>query len=69
MMSADLIRRVAERHRLPFSPAIGYGEDISFCLRVRDLGATIYLDPRIKVGHAGISIVNESTWLSGKQEA
>ena len=69
MMSTDLIRRVAERHRLPFSPAIGYGEDISFCLRVRDLGATIYLDPRIKVGHAGISIVNESTWLSGKQEA
>lgn len=67
MMTTRLIARVAERHRLPFSPALGFGEDLSFCLRVRDLGEKMYLDAGVRAGHIGISIVNESTYLSAKE--
>ena len=68
MMSVDLIRRVANSHRLPFSPAIGFAEDLSFCPRVRAIGEKIYLDPSVQAGHVGISVVDESTWLSGKKQ-
>lgn len=61
MMTTDVIRRVAERD-FPFSPLPGFGEDFSFCLRARDLGTKIWCDPSIKVGHVGISIINEDTY-------
>ena len=62
MMTTDLIRRIQARHDRPFSPAEGFGEDLTFCLRAREAGAAIWCDSRIKVGHAGISVVNEDTW-------
>ena len=62
MMSVDLIERVTQAGRLPFSPILGYSEDLSFCLRARETGAKLYCDSRIKVDHIGISLINESTW-------
>lgn len=67
LMTTDLIRRVHEKHGLPFSPVSGFGEDFSFCLRARDLGAEIWCDPAIKVDHLGVSIVNETTYLQMKE--
>lgn len=65
MMTTDVLRRVCERD-FPFSPLPGFGEDFSFCLRARELGTHIYCDPTIKIGHVGISIINEETFLTAR---
>ena len=62
LMTTDLIRRVHEKHGLPFSPVSGFGEDFSFCLRARDVGAEIWCDPAVKPDHVGISLINEQTY-------
>ena len=59
MMTTDLIRSAGP---LPFFPADGFGEDLSFCRRVREAGKKLYCDGRIKVNHIGTSIINEATW-------
>ena len=39
-----------------------FGEDISFCIRARELGYKLICDPRIKVSHIGRSVINETTY-------
>lgn len=53
MMTTGLIKRIREQFGLPFSPAAGFGEDLSFCLRAREAGAEIWCDPAVKLGHVG----------------
>ena len=53
LVRTDLVKKVQDKYGLPFSPILGFGEDLSFCMRARDVGATIYCDSRIKVGHIG----------------
>lgn len=62
MMTTDLIREVRESYGLPFSPAAGLGEDLSFCARVRELGHTIICDSAILGGHIGTRIYTEEDW-------
>lgn len=62
MMTAGLLRRVCMAYPQPFYPLLGFGEDFSFCLRARQLGFKLWCDSRVKVGHAGVSIINEDTW-------
>lgn len=59
MMTTDLIRSAGP---LPFFPADGFGEDLSFCRRAREAGATLYCDGRIRVDHIGTTLINESSW-------
>ena len=66
MMTADVLRRVTERFGLPFSPQMGFGEDMSFCLRASELGITIWCDSSIKLGHAGSCVYTEEL-LAGQQ--
>lgn len=54
MMSVELLRQVHQQFGLPFSPAAGFGEDLSFCLRARETGATILCDPTLPIGHVGL---------------
>lgn len=56
LVKVDLIKKVQKKHGLPFSPILGFGEDLSFCMRVRDVGSEIYCDSRIMVGHIGTKI-------------
>lgn len=60
MMTTALIREVAEKFGLPFSPMLGFGEDLSFCNKVRELGKKMYCDPSIKLGHLGGKIYGEA---------
>lgn len=53
LMNVSLLKEVEEKFGLPFSPILGFGEDISFCLRVKELGKKIYCDSRITMGHVG----------------
>lgn len=59
LMTTDLIKKVQDKYGLPFSPILGFGEDLSFCVRARDVGATIMCDSRIKVGHVGLRTYTE----------
>ena len=62
MCSTDLLRRIRDKFGLPFSPIQGFGEDFSFCLRAKEVGAKMYCDPSIKVGHIGLAIFGEAAY-------
>ena len=62
MVKTELVNRVAQKYGLPFSPLIGFGEDISFCKRATELGAELYCDSRIKCGHVRHSVITEADW-------
>ena len=64
LVSVDLIRRVGEKFGLPFSPILGFGEDLSFCKRASEVGAEIWCDSRVKMGHVGLGTITEQTFLS-----
>lgn len=68
MVSVELIKRVQEKFGLPFSPILGFGEDLSFCKRAEQLGAKLYCDSRAKMGHVGIASFNESVYQSTRGE-
>lgn len=69
MMTTDLIKRVAEKFGLPFAPMLGFGEDLSFCGRVSQVGGKMWVDSTIKMGHVGLGTITESTYLSQKEES
>lgn len=59
MMKTEMLKAVKERYGLPFSPMLGFGEDISFCIRARELGYKIHCDSRVKMGHVGLRVFEE----------
>ena len=64
MMTTALINKVGEKFGHPFAPEMGFGEDLSFCWRVKQLGIPMYCDSRIRVGHVGIQTISEETYLN-----
>ena len=63
MMTTDLVLEVAQRFGFPFSPILGFGEDLSFCCKVARLGKKMYCDSSIKMGHVGYKTFSESDFL------
>lgn len=63
MMTVDLIKRVVAEFGQPFSPVMGFGEDLSFCKRVAHIGAKMWCDSRAKMGHVGQGTITEETYL------
>lgn len=53
MVSARVVSHIYQLFGLPFSPQDGFGEDLSFCRRVKEIGVPMYCDPSIKMGHVG----------------
>ena len=68
LVSVDLVKRVQDKFGLPFSPILGFGEDLSFCIRARDVGATIMCDSRVKCGHVGQYIFDEAMYAHPKDK-
>lgn len=66
LVSVDLIKRVGDKFGLPFSPIMGFGEDLSFCSRVTELGVEMYCDSRVKMGHVGLGTITEEVYLQYK---
>ena len=62
MMKTKVLEQMAERYHTAFIPLAGFGEDISFCIRAKQMGLKIHCDSRIKVGHIAQTIVNEQTY-------
>ena len=59
LTSVDLLRRVGERFGAPFDFYKGFGEDLSFCHRVIQLGDRMYADTTVKCSHIGTFEYNE----------
>ena len=64
LVSVDLVKRVGDKYGLPFSPIVGFGEDLSFCLRASELGAELWCDSRVKMGHVGLGTITEDTYFN-----
>ena len=64
MMTTDLIRSAGP---YPFYPMDHFGEDLTFCRKVRAAGKKLYCDGRIDVEHIGSSIINKKTWMEAKR--
>lgn len=62
MMTVDLLKRVREKLGMPFSPAAGFGEDLSFCLRAKNVSGKILCDSRVKAKHVGYRLIGEEIY-------
>ena len=58
MHTVDLLKQVGGRFGPPFAMLPGFGEDISFCMRLGELEIKKYADSRIKLGHIGSFVVD-----------
>ena len=63
MMTVDLLKKIQEKVGLPFSPVLGFGEDLSFNLRCMDQGVKMYCDSSIKAAHIGYTNITEETYF------
>ena len=59
MTTVRLLKDVYDSFGLPFSPAGGLGEDLSFCWRARQCGYKILVDPSIPLGHVGYQVITK----------
>lgn len=60
LMNVSLIKEVEAKYGLPFAPMLGFGEDISFCMRAKELGYKLWCDSRVKMGHIGLTTFTEA---------
>ena len=60
LMNVSMVKAIEEKYGLPFAPMLGFGEDISFCLRAQDLGYKLWCDSRVKMGHIGLTTFTEA---------
>lgn len=63
MMNTSLLIKVVSEVGAPFSPRLGFGEDLTFCKHVESLGVKMYCDSRIKCGHVGQGTITEETYF------
>lgn len=59
MMNVSMIEDMFRLGGPPFSPRMGFGEDLSFCLLAKESGYEIYCDSSVKLGHVAHRIVTE----------
>lgn len=67
MIAVPAIEKVFQRFGLPFSPMPGFGEDLSFCGRLTQLGIKMYCDSRVKIGHMALGAVTEEVYKASKR--
>ena len=60
LTKVDLLRAVVDAFGAPFQPLPYFGEDLSFCWRVGQIGRKMYCDGAVKVGHIGTQIFGEA---------
>ena len=61
MMDMTVAKDIVDQYgRMLFMPVAGFGEDLSFCMRARMAGHKIWCDSRVKLGHVGEMVFDES---------
>lgn len=53
LVTVDILRQVQMTYRTCFLPLAGFGEDLAFCSRVKDMGIDIWCEPAVVLGHVG----------------
>lgn len=67
MMKTEVLIDMACEFVNWFEPLNGFGEDLAFCIRARQLGYKIWCDPTIKCGHMGHTIITEDFYKAFKE--
>ena len=62
MMTVSMLKDIAMSCGLPFSPRLGFGEDLTFCQMAIELGYELYCDSSILCGHVGNKIFGEEDY-------
>lgn len=62
MTTVELLKRVWDRYGPPFYYHNNLGEDLSFCYRVKQIGASMWCDASAKVGHIGNVVFDEKMY-------
>lgn len=60
LMKTEVVKKIRDKFGLPFSPLIGFGEDLSFCLRMREFDIKAYCDTRVKMKHIAQIAIDEN---------
>lgn len=68
MVTVRLLKAIHEKMGLPFSPVMGFGEDLSFAMRCHEMGVRMYCDSSIKATHIGYCNVTEDTFFWEKSQ-
>lgn len=68
LIRTDTLLRCFQEYRMCFIPFPEFGEDISFCIRARQLGAKIICDRSVQMGHISQTIVDEGTYRNYKEK-
>ena len=69
LVSVDLIKEVVKHFAMSaFEPLPAFGEDFSFCWRVKQLGKKMWCDSRVKVGHLGLFTYDEMAYFKQLKE-
>lgn len=69
LVRTQVIKDVRERYYHAFAPQQGFGEDISFCIRAKNVGYKLWCDSSIQLGHVTRSVSNEETYLALKERS
>ena len=65
LMKTDLLSIVYASQGMPFSPILGFGEDLSFCWRAGTAcGIDLFCDSAIDVGHVSQTIICKESFLA-----
>ena len=59
LMKTRVLADINSRFDNFFAPLIGFGEDLSFCIRARECGYDIWCDSGIRTGHLGRLTITE----------
>lgn len=62
LTKVEVLEKMFEKYQTCFQPLPGFGEDMSFCRRAKELGFKIYADPNIDIGHIGKTIVKKDSF-------
>lgn len=66
LMKTEVLKNMFDEFKTCFQPILGYGEDLSFCVRAKKLGYEIFADPNIDIGHIGKTVFRKDTYRSDK---
>lgn len=63
IVKTDLYKAVMDAfHTGPYEPLPRFGEDLSFCWRLKECGIRMYCDSSVRIGHVGTLVYDESVW-------
>ena len=62
LMRTEMIKQIIARDHTLFSPILGFGEDISFCIRAKRAGYKLHCYSKIQCGHVSSTIINAETF-------